>query len=287
MKITNEILAQYKLQLDEGMDSIDFIEAMRKGLFTIDLLHYIRAYYRLTEEEFDVYCSECNINNSTNFWYSDTIEDSENIYGSRSVKNCKFIRNSNDIISSTDIYNSKNINFSNDVAHSSQVECSNCIIESNIINDSYNIARSDNIKWSNAILNSSHLNNCSYTYMSNSLTDCHFCGFMENSRRCLFCVGLTNKEYYVFNQPVSPIEYTKIKEKLMSLLESETSKMIRINDSKHTAEERFRLKRRFDSVFDGLSQSFYGWVGTVPNYSDEAFLDLFFRDREENLKILE
>jgi hypothetical protein len=97
----------------------------------------------------------------------------------------------------------------------------------------------------------------------------------------MFCVGLEDKEYYIFNKPVSQKEYELIEDKLVALLEVENSTMIKVNSSKYTAEERFKLNRRFDTVFEGLSKEFYGWIGTLPNYSDEVFVDLFFRDREE------
>lgn len=284
MKIENEVLERYGLQLTEGVDSLEFSKLVSENGDKLDLLHYINSYYRLSPEEFSLYCATCNIRNCENFWYSDTIANSRNLYNSHNVLGSVFVRDSRDIAESVDIYNSKNISYANDVAHSLQVNRASRIIESQEINDSNDIARSYNIAWSSVVVNSSNLNDCSYTYMSDNLVDCHFCGFTRNSRRCLFCIGLEDKEYYIFNQPVSPMEYERVKEILVSMLDEEKSGLIKINQSKHTAEERFKLNRRFDSVFNGLSSSFYGWVGTLPNYSDNTFLDLFFRDREEVLK---
>lgn len=282
MKVTNEILKRFGLQFKDGIDSMEFFEFILRyyGEYPINLFHYINNYYRLSEEEFGLYCAVFQIKDSSNFWNCFKIENSKNLFNSFSINDSNFIRNSSQVMNSTDIFNSIVVLDSKDVAHSNCVKRSRAIIESQNIDNSDNIARSNNISWSSVILNSSNLSDCSYTYMSQDLVDCHFCGFTKNSRHCLFCVGLENKEYYIFNKPVTQMEYEMVKEKLLSLLEEEQSKMIKVNESKHTAEERFKLNRRFDTIFEGLSSEFYGWVGTLPNYSDNTFVDLFFRDRE-------
>ena len=287
MKITPEILEQWggnpSPKIKEPVEFLDALNSLKVPRFLPDFLHYIRSYYRLSPEEFEAYCSYFEIACSENFWYSEDITDSRNVYNSYGVVGSVYVRNSSQVKNAIDVYNSQFIDKANDVAHSANVYGASRVFESQQVRDSYDIARSNDIQWSRVILNSSFLRDCSYTYMSDNSTDCHFCGFMRNSRHCLFCVGLEDKEYYIFNQPVSQMEYETVKEILTARLEDEKPTMIRISESKHTAEERFRVSRRFDSVFNGLSPEFFGWVGTLPNYSDNAFLDLFFRDREEVL----
>jgi len=282
MKITPEVLERYGggLKFEDGIDSMEFLEAISTIVFPWSFYHYIREYYRLSDMELAAYYLACSVENCNNFWNCQFIKDSENLYNCLNVTDSKFIRDSNHIYYSSNIYNSINIRYGTNIAHSRHIKNSNRIIESQDITDSIDVGRSNDIAWSSVILNSNHLNECNYVYMSQDLTDCHFCGFMKNSRHCMFCTGLEGKEYYIFNKSVSQNQFEMVKEKLMAMLEEEKSEMIRVNNSKHTAEERLRLNRRFDSIFNGLSSSFYGWVGTVPNYSDNAFVDLFFRDRE-------
>ena len=251
MKIKPELLSQYRIEI--GEEPVEFSELINRSDIPLDVFHYINLYYRLTPEELSLYRAACNIRNCENFWYSDTITNSRNLYNSHNILGSVFVRDSSDVSESIDVYNSKFISYANDVAHSSTISRASRIIESQEINEGgvFQEVRE------------------------------HFCGFMHNSRHCLFCVGMEDKEYYIFNQPVSPMEYERTKEILMSMLDEEKSKMILVKQDKHTAEERFRLNRRFDSVFNGLSSSFYGWVGTLPNYSDNTFIDLFFRDREK------
>ena len=281
MKITSEILEQFGLHFSDGIDEVEFLEAILKFEFPIKLFHYIRQYYRLTPEEFGAYCAVCQIKNSDNFWNCERIENGKNLYNSFDITDSSFVRNSETIHQSNYVYNSDTVRESNDVVYSKYISRSQRILESQDITNSEDVARSNDIDWCSVILNSSRLKDCSYTYMSQDLVDCHFCGFMKNSRRCLFCVGLEGKEYYIFNEPVTPKEYEQIKEKMLSLLEEEQSTMIKVKPSKYLAEERYELNRRFDSIIDGLSKEFFGWVGTLPNYSDNAYVDLFFRDREE------
>ena len=287
MKVTTELLEYYNapeeyVEFLKGKypSGIEFTQLVDSGLATTELLHYIRQYCELTEEEFKLYESFCNIKNSDNIWYSQTVSNSKNLYSSEGVVNSNFVRNSSDVYDSTNIYNSSFIKNSEEVAHSTDIKNSYKVMESQSIDYSHDIARSNQIAWSNNILNSSHLDDCSFVYKGNDLVDCHFCGFVNNSRRCLFCTNIKDKEYYIFNKEVSPAEYEEFKEILISKTEDEKSGLILINQSKHLSEERFRLNRRFDSIFNGLSKEFYGWVGTAPNYSDDVFLNLFFRDRE-------
>lgn len=277
MKITPELFKRFNIDYDE---ELEFSKAIVSNEFPLELFHYIREYYHLTDEEFKVYCNVCSIKDCENFWRCTHTKESKNLFESFNVNTSVFVRNSSHIKGSINVFNSIDVTDCWDIAHSKHIQHSSRVIESQDISDSDDITRSSKISWSKVILNSTNLDNCNYTYMSDSLIDCHFCGFMKNSRHCMFCVGLEDKEYYIFNKPVTQIEYEMIKDKLLAMLEEETSEMIRINFSKHTAEERFKLNRRFDSVFNGLSLSFYGWVGTLPNYSDNAFVDLFFRDRE-------
>lgn len=281
MKVTNEMLERFGIKLGGGVDEKEFSDILVTEVFPMKVYHYIKKYYRLTEEELELYYKHCRVLNSENVWDSSDVFNSRNLYNSYNVERSRFVRDSENVKISDDIYNSTSINNSTNVAHSNNINRGLTIIESQNIEYSHDIARSHDIKWSRVILNSSNLDGCNYVYMSQDLVDCSFCGFMKNSRHCMFCVGLEDKEYYIFNKPVSQKEYMLIEDKLTALLEEEKSTMIKVNKSKHTAEERFELNRRLDSIVDGLSKEFFGWVGTLPNYSDNVFLDLFFRDREE------
>ena len=288
MRITVDLLKRY----NACKQSIDFmqanypngaeaIEIMQRKDIPLHFLHFGRQYLDVNDKEIQLYKQICRIDDKSRYiWYSNDVSNSTGLMNAHHVNNSSFVRDSFQINNSNHIYNSNNISNCDDIAHSTNVKDSNKILESHDIAESNDVARSNFISWSSAILNSLLLEDCSFIYKSDNLNDCHFCGFIKNSKHCLFCTELEDKEYYIFNHEVSPTVYEKYREELLLQLQAETPCMINVFSTKYTAEERFELSTRFDTVFNGLSDAFYGWIGTLPNYSDEVFINLFFKNRE-------
>ena len=288
MRITVDLLKRY----NACKQSIDFmqanypngaeaIEIMQRKDIPLHFLHFGRQYLDVNDEEIQLYKQICRIDDKSRYiWYSNDVSNSTGLMNAHHVNNSSFVRDSFQINNSNHIYNSNNISNCDDIAHSTNIKDSNKILESHDIAESNDVARSNFVSWSSAILNSLLLEDCSFIYKSDNLNDCHFCGFIKNSKHCLFCTELKDKEYYIFNHEVSPTVYEKYREELLLQLQAETPCMINVFSTKYTAEERFELSTRFDTVFNGLSDAFYGWIGTLPNYSDEVFINLFFKNRE-------
>lgn len=55
--------------------------------------------------------------------------------------------------------------------------------------------------------------NCNFCQECTACTDCSWCYDCKGCRNCFGCAGLRNKEYYVFNKPVTKEEYVKIAER--------------------------------------------------------------------------
>ena len=288
MRITVDLLKQYNA-CKQGIDFMqanypngaEAIEIMQREDVPLEFLHFGRQYLDVNDEEIQLYKQICRIDdNSHNVWYSNDVNNSTGLMHTHHVNNSSFVRDSFQINNSNYIYNSSNISNCDNVAHSTNIKDSNKILESHDIAESNDVARSNFISWSSAILNSFLLEDCSFIYKSDNLKDCHFCGFMKNSKHCLFCTELEDQEYYIFNHKVSPSVYEKYREDLLLQLQAENPCMINVFHTKYTAEARFELSARFDNIFNGLSDIFYGWVSTLPNYSDEVFINLFFKNRE-------
>lgn len=288
MRITVDLLKQYNA-CKQGIDFMqanypngaEAIEIMQREDVPLEFLHFGRQYLDVSDEEIQLYKQICRIDDKSRYiWYSNDVNNSTGLMHAHHVNDSSFVRDSFQINNSNHIYNSNNIFNCDNVAHSSNIKNSNKVLESHEVAESNDVARSNLISWSSSILNSFLLEDCSFIYKSDNLKDCHFCGFMKNSKHCLFCTGLEDKEYYIFNHKVSQSTYEKYREELILQLQAETPSMIKVFNTKHTAEERFELSVRFDNVFNGLSDAFYGWIGTLPNYSDEVFIDLFFKNRE-------
>lgn len=288
MKITVDLLKQYnacKQDIDfmqaNYPNGAEAIEIMQREDVPLEFLHFGRQYLDVNDEEIQLYKQICRIDDKSRYiWYSNDVSNSTGLMHTHHVSNSSFVRDSFQINNSEHIYNSNNVFNCDDVAHSTNIKNSNKILESHDVAESKDVARSNLISWSSSILNSFLLEDCSFIYKSDNLKDCHFCGFMKNSKHCLFCTELEDEEYYIFNHKVSPSAYEKYREELLLQLQAETPSMINVFNTKYTAEERFELSVRFDNVFNGLSDVFYGWIGTLPNYSDGVFIDLFFKNRE-------
>ena len=158
-----------------------------------------------------------------------------------------------------------------------QIQYSNIILQSSNVNDSNYVVGSTLVSWSDVVFQSTNVRDSSYVYCADNVLDCHMCGFVENSRHCLFCFNISGQEYRIFNKKVDPMVYEDIRTELMAQLSGEMPEFIKLTDAQIYPENRFQYRRRFDSIFDGLSPDFYGWVGTILGYSEDTFFDLFFK----------
>lgn len=293
MKLTLELLRDYNLNplfvsyLEKnGLLGADLKEILQHEGVPLELLFYLKKYLKFDDEEISLYNQICRVDKgSRNIWYSKKVQNSSHLMRSSYVSNSFCIRDSEDVNDSEFVFNSSSVRSSKNVSDSENVSDSDTILKSRDVSMSEQVARSKSIDWCENVFWSARLKDCSFIYQSEDLSTSHFCGFMKNSDHCLFCSGLENKSYYIFNEPVTPREFEEVLNTLLEMLNAESAQMIQIHEDKYVAIERFGFSSRYDSIFNGLSENFYGWVGTLPNFSDDKFLTLFFNDRE-NLKDL-
>lgn len=283
MKVTLELLNKYNANKScvdylvendlDGADLMDFIDRA-----PLDFLYFLREYLKFNEEETEAFNKTLELKNSTNVWYSRDVESSSNINLSVDIVNSNMIYNCEKVEDSSFISYGYMIKNSNNVYNGRNVYDSDSVIEGNNINASEQVAYCSDISWSENVFRCANLSDCGFSYQSKNLKDCWFCGFVKDSSNCLFCDEIEGKEYYIFNEKVDPQTYAEIMEELRERLLGESARMIEINDEAYSAGERLHFSTRYDSVFYGLSKEFYGWVGTLPNYTDDKFVSLFFRD---------
>lgn len=290
MKITLDLLNKYdaddafiKYLEDNGLLGADLMEIIDEKA-PMELIYFFKKYLILTPDEARAIDTLFNIENSYNYWYSKDICNSYNIWASGDISNSSNIRYSYRVIDSNHIFRSKSIGGCKNVYKSNDVIDSTCVIESSDVRASEQVVRSNDVEWSENILLSFGIQDCGFVYQSSNLKDSYFCGFVNNSSHCLFCSGIKNKEYCVFDEEVDPQTFAMIMDELHERLNTEVTRMVEVNENKHTGSERLKFTPRFDSVFYGLSSDFYGWIGTLPNYTDDKFISLFFNERENLTK---
>lgn len=282
MIITTNLLVNY----DAPEDLIKYFEEKYPDGEEIDtlfeneqlnLLHFIIKYFEVPGAIKAKYAERCNIINSSNIYTSRNVINSHYIVNSAGVSHSEMIQDSMEVASSHFVYNSSYVTNSRDIWESRDIVDSTNIILSKSVDNSYDILSSQNIAWSQVINNSTNIEGAQAIYKSNNLMNCMFCGFCNNLNNSLFCIGINDKNYQIFNQDVDFNLFEQTREQLIIKLENEDFKFISVNPSGYHADERYKVSVRFDHMFENLSSEFYGWVSSLPNFSEELFMSLFFR----------
>ena len=301
MIITLDLLKQYNAcdstyqYIKENYpDGAEAIVLARDSNISLDDLHFAVKYFDLDENELEEYRRICKIEKSKHVWESSKVYNSEVVFKSNHVDGSKFIFNSENITESTHVFNnSLGISFSSEVVNSINVDNSSLVYESSKISVSNEILRSKRISWSDVILYSSDISDSKFIYQSEELTNCYFCGFCKRCKNCIFCDGIEDEEYMIFNQKVSPKDFSEILEQLLNKITLNEVELVKeeypqenglisiVNKNSMRYIERYNISPRYDSVFDNLLPNFYGWVGSLPNYSEDVFINLFFRKLEK------
>ena len=282
MKITRELLIKLKA-CQHGLDLLNkypegatLIELADDPDIQLDDFFFARHYFHLNEEELKVYNKKCNIIEcGDHILRSSDVKNSNWIYSSNKIQNSNFINNCEDVSGSSDVVSAVNVINSNNIINSKNIKYSQNVADSNNISTSNNIINSNYINWSHVLNSCQNLEECQFCYKCQNLNDCYFCGFVENSKHCIFCNNVSNVKYQIFNQEVTWQEFERVKEMLMLQLEVEKVDLLNIREDRHL-DNRFSYDLRFDRMFEKLSEDFYGWVSTLPQYDEQLFLLLFF-----------
>lgn len=281
MKITAELLSKIKAYkhwfdvIKKYPDGALLTELLQDKDLDYDDLYFARHYFNFNNEELKIYNDRCNILYSDHILRSHDVEDSYWIYNSNNIINSKYVNNGEKVIDSKEIMSSIDIVQSENIVNSKNINDSNRVADSENIKTSQDIINSYHISWSKDINSCSNLEESSFCYKCRDLNDCFFCGFVTNSKHCMFCNNISNAEYQIFNQQVSKEKYEEINEALWLQLSNENVHLIDIDETKHIY-SRFSYDYRFDRMFEQLSEDFYGWVGSLPQYDEQIFLLLFF-----------
>lgn len=282
MKVTVELLTKLKA-CKHGFDLLKkypngatLIELSEDPDIELDDFYYARHYFLLNDEEMKIYNAKCHLEGcNEHVLRSSYVTKGLWIYNSTHIENCSYISNCENVVNSVEIVNSIDITDSKNVINSKIIKYSTNVADSDNIFNSENVLNSSYINWSKCINSSLLLDECQFCYKSRDCKDCYFCGFVEGGRHCIFCNNLSNAEYQIFNQPVTPAEFERVKEILLFQLQSENVDLMNIEPKRHL-NSRFSYDLRFDRMFEQLSDTFYGWVGQLPQFNEQIFLLLFF-----------
>lgn len=140
---------------------------------------------------------------------------SSNYYNCQNIQDSQYIVNSNDVDSSSFVHESADISHCSDVYRCDDATNSSLIFDSQFIYDSEKIFGVTNAVKSCNVLNSARVYNSVNIYSCSDINDCSelrhcnkmeksfFCADSKNLKNCIFCSNLEDKEYYIFNKPIS------------------------------------------------------------------------------------
>lgn len=259
------------------MENHELIDFINHPDIPIHYLHYGRQYFRANGEELAAYFKRCNVDEQSRHIYGSTdIKCSSRVVDSNDVSESRMVRYSTHVDYSNYIYNSKDILHSNHVVGSEDVKDSNFIFDSQYVTMSENIVQCKAVDYAKLLMYCEDMMNCAYLVKSAHCEDCMFGNFLTDCKNCLFCSGLTEKEFYIFNTEVTAAQFYSVRAALDEFLATEDNNFVTVAPKDYTS-NRYSYSMRFDSIYEGLTPNFYGWVGTIPQFNEDVFLNVFFK----------
>lgn len=283
MKVTIDLVKKYN-PCEEGIafmeknfpNGAEVAEIARHPEVTIDMLHFAKDYFDLSNEEVQLYNELCKIKDSRLIFDSYNVSKSTAISQSNTVVNSSFVQFSENVKSSKNIYHSINIKDSEEVYLGQDITNGFCIMESN------HVERANNIIHSNYIIDSNHLISCdnidesSFIFNSDEVHFSHFCGFLNHCNNCMFCFNLKDAENCIFNKPVSSREYSKYRDQFFELFNTGALyNSIGIKE-KEFSKDRFTYSLAFNFFFRNLPDSFIEWARSLPNANEDLLRTVLF-----------
>lgn len=275
MRITTSVLRQYNA-CDSGIkyierfypDGAEMIKVIQDKHISKEFLFWGRENLYHSSEELAAYEEACNIINSSNHWRSVNLSDSHFVVNSKNINDSQRVYDSSDVTGGLDIVSSDEVTLSGQIFASSFIAKSNRINKSKNVHNSINICDSILVGDSKNILQSNNVFSSSEIIRSENVENSFFCQDCKNIKNCMFCFGLTDAEYYVFNQPVGKSKFELFVAQYKKLMEGELAFV--------TEWPQDLLKGygpvpvyRFDKWFYPVPEKLWKWSNTLPGYTKE------------------
>ena len=210
-----------------------------------------------------------------------------NYYNCQNIQDSQYVVNSNDVDFSSFIHDSTQVSHSHDIYKSDDVTNSLQIFESEFIYNSERVFRANNVENSNnvvvgkGIYNSCNIHSSSNIMASGELRNCenittsNFCADSKNLRNCLFCIGLEDKEYHIFNQPVDKERFEIVLKQYQRLMGG-----VELDYTREPWPESMLIPSRpnlfayYNKHYLQLNDKFWRWVCSVPNYNADLLYQI-------------
>ena len=252
-------------------NGVELSEIIQNKHIPKEFLHWGFSHLDATNEEIKLYEKVLDITNTTGYFESEKVSDSQQVRFSSEIENSKDIYRSKKIKNSCSIYSSNNVEYSSNINKSSFCSNSEAILNSTNVTDSTMVINSNYVLRSNSIIKSKFITDSTCIINSSNIEDCNFLMDCNNMRDSIFCLGLDGKEYYLFNKPVSKIMYENINLQFRKYI-TLPLRMIYTNNENLVSTQ----VNNFSKFFENLPDDFWQWVKTLPNYDPEILYSMTF-----------
>lgn len=252
-------------------NGVELSEIIQNRDIPKEFLHWGFSHLDATDEEIKLYEKVLDITNTTGYFESEKVSDSQQVRFSSEIENSKDIYRSKKVKNSYSIYSSNNIEDSSNINKSSFCSNSEIILNSTNVTDSIMVINSNCIIRSNSIIKSKFITESTCIIDSSNTEDCDFLMDCSNMRDSIFCLGLDGKEYCLFNKPISKIMYENISFQFSKYI-TLPLRMVYTNNENLASTQ----VNNFSKFFENLSNDFWQWVKTLPNYDPEILYSMTF-----------
>ena len=252
-------------------NGVELSEIIQNKNLSKDFLHWGFLHLDATDEEKKIYEKVLDITNTTGYFRSEKVSDSQQIRFSSEIKNSKDVYHSKKIKNSYSVYSSNNVEDSSNVHDSSFCTNSKIILNSTNVTDSTMIVNSNCIIRSNSIIKSSFITESTCIMNSSNIESCNFLRDCRNMKNSIFCTGLEGEEYYLFNKPISKIMYENINFQFSKYI-TLPLRIVSTNNENLVSTQ----INNFSKFYENLQDDFWQWVKTLPNYNPEVLYSITF-----------
>lgn len=252
-------------------NGVELSEIIQNRNIPKEFLHWGFSHLDATDEEIQLYEKVLDITNTTGYFESEKVSDSQQVRFSSEIENSKDIYRSKKVKNSCSIYSSNNIEDSSNINTSAFCSNSDIILNSTNITDSTMVINSNCIIRSNSVIKSNFITESTCIINSSNTEDCNFLMDCSNMRDSIFCLGLDGKEYYLFNKPVSKIIYENISIQFRKYITLPLKMLFITSENLITSQI-----NKFSEFFENLPDDFWQWVKTLPNYDPEILYSMTF-----------
>lgn len=266
----------------------ELIDIISHKYATPEILHWGFHNFTTTPEEQEAYWVRLNVNvpNRCTIYESDNITDSCYVSRSSNITNSNFVFSSAEVSNSNDIMGSQTVEDSNQVFISEFVYGSNKVYYGKNITESTNIVNSDYVVRSRSVMNSAVVTDSCFVSALDSgrtknIKNSAFIYECINMKRCMFCSGIDNGENLLFNKPIDADELDLIMKQLKSVLGDYSADYVRDGEwsGKEIPLKTPQIEHNLISQYSKLSEKFWRWVATLPNYDSQILYTIIWQAR--------